>query len=105
MPRDDPIQKSWSRSQCGRNRLPGSFGPLLNRQIRRTIGAESCKMILCVPVAPAIQGTLIMRKLVMNIAAGLAAFTDTFLFVSRSARYRAGHKPLAGPRPGSWLPG
>ena len=48
-----------------------------------------------------------MRRLLVNIVAGLglAALADAVLFLPRRATYRMGHKPLAGPRPGSWLPG
>ena len=48
-----------------------------------------------------------MRKLALNLVAvlGLAALTDAVHFLMRRAPYRAGRQPLAGPRPGSWLPG
>ena len=48
-----------------------------------------------------------MRRLVVNMIAGLGltTFADTVLGLSVRATYRASHKPLAGPRQGSWLPG
>jgi hypothetical protein len=45
----------------------------------------------------------VVAKLVVRL--GLAPLADAILFLSRRSTYRVGHKPLAGPRPGSWLPG
>jgi len=60
-----------------------------------------------VPVAEAIRGTSVMRRLVAKLVVGLglAPLADAIRFLSRRASYRVNHKPLAGPRPGSWLPG
>jgi len=48
-----------------------------------------------------------MRRLILNLVAGLglAAIADAVHYLSRRASYRGSRKPLAGPRPGSWLPG
>ena len=48
-----------------------------------------------------------MRRLVAKLVVGLglASLADAILFLSRRSTYRVGHKPLAGPRPGSWLRG
>ena len=93
-----PPQNSIARLVCG---------ALLDRQIRRPFERKVTKTLPCVPVAAAIQGTSPMGRLVVNIVAGLglAALADAVLFLSRRATYRVSHKPLAGPRPGSWLPG
>jgi hypothetical protein len=48
-----------------------------------------------------------MKRLILNLVAGLglAALADALHHRSRRASYRESRKPLAGPRPGSWLPG
>ena len=48
-----------------------------------------------------------MRRLVAKLVVGLglAPLADAILFLSRRSAYRVSHKRLAGPRPGSWLPG
>jgi hypothetical protein len=48
-----------------------------------------------------------MRKLALALVAGLGltALADAVHFLTGRAPHRAGRTPLAGPRPGSWLPG
>jgi hypothetical protein len=60
-----------------------------------------------VPVAAAIQRNCTMRRLVRNLIAGLglATLVDAVHFLSSRTLYRTSRTPLAGPRPGSWLPG
>ena len=47
----------------------------------------------------------VVAKLVVGLGLGLASLADAILFLSRRSTCRVSHKPLAGPRPGSWLPG
>jgi hypothetical protein len=46
-----------------------------------------------------------MRRLVLKVVAGLGLIAEAFHNLTKRARFRAHRTPLAGPRPGAWLPG